>query len=116
MNRFRETRDAIGETAPGVLTVLFWVAVVIVALTLLGTALYSFTAPANVAIESRTFHASQPYQDGMARDLDEMRMAYLAASPASQDAIRATVRQRYAGFNPASLPASEQAFLSEMMQ
>ena len=116
MARFNETRNTIGETTPFVLTVMFWVGVVAVFLAVLGTGIYWFSAPAQVAIENRTFHASQPYQDGMARELDEMRMAYLSASPASQEAIRATVRQRYAGFNPSSLPMSEQVFLSEMMQ
>jgi len=110
----RDTRDAISETSPFVLTGLFWLAIALPAVSAIGYGVYYFTAPATVAIENRTFHQSQPYQDGMARDLDNWRMQYASATPEGKEIIRATIQHRFAGFDASVLPSDDQAFLAEM--
>ena len=107
-----ETTTLVKETTPFVVTGLLWFGVLSAA----GLGIYWFTAPAQVAIKNRTFHQSQAYTDGMARDLADWRMAYASASDAGKDSIRATVRHRFAGVNLPNLPPEDRAFLSEMMQ
>jgi hypothetical protein len=111
---FKKTAEKKGRVVLSTGEALVWLAVVLSALAAISLGLLWFTAPAKVAIENRTFHQSQAYTDGMARDLYDLQAQYQSASPAGKDAIRATVRERFAGFNPSSLPPSLQSFLMEM--
>lgn len=71
--------------------------------------------PASVAIDNRTFHESQAYNDGMARDLGQFQLDYAGTQDEGRRAaIRAVVRDRYAGYDDSRLPASLQAFLHQM--
>ena len=110
----KETRGLVSETSPGVLTGLFWYAIVAAFVCTVGVGIWWFVAPAQVAIENKTFHQSQAYTDGMARDLFDLKQQYDSASTEGRDAIRATVRERFAGFNPSTLPPGLRAFLTEM--
>ncbi len=114
MARFNETRSSISSSTPPVLTGLFWFVIIVVVLTLLGTGVYWFTEPARVGIQNRAFHNSQAYQDGMARDLENFRMAYLTADDQAKLVIKATVRHRFAGYDTSTLPPDLQMFLQEM--
>jgi len=93
---------------------LVWIGAVLAGISAIALGIMWFSAPAQVAIENKTFHQSQAYTDGMARDLYDMQAQYNAATPAGKDAIRATVRERFAGFDASNLPPSLQAFLSEI--
>lgn len=110
----RETRTAISETSPIVLTFLFWFAICAVVLTGVGLSVYWFSAPTRVAIDNRVFHNSQAYNDGMARDLDNMRLEYAHADQAGKDSIRATIRHRFAGYDVSRLPPDLQTFLAQV--
>jgi uncharacterized protein HemX len=80
----------------------------------LGLGIYWVTQPTTVAIQNRTFHESQAYNDGMARDLSDLQMAYMRADDAGKSTIRATVQQRFAGYDARRLPPNLQMFLTEM--
>lgn len=114
MAYFKDTGRLVSETTPPVLTSIIWGSLGLVAVAAVGTGLYWFTAPAYVAIQNRTFHESQAYNDGMARDLDNMRLAYLSADAGAKAAIRATIQHRFAGYDADRLPLDLQAFLAEM--
>ena len=62
------------------------------------------------------FKNAQPYQQGMIQDLQNMRMKYLDAgtTEAEKDAIRATVIQRFGGFDYRTLPPDLQSFYLTM--
>jgi len=82
----------------------------------LGIATKATFAPASVAIDNRVFHESQQYNDGMSRDLDELRMAYVDAHATAEAkaAIRATILHRFASYDSARLPADQRSFLSQI--
>jgi hypothetical protein len=111
---FRDTRDTIRDTSPAFLTVGFWMVVFVVGAAALGLGIYWVTQPTTVAIQNRTFHESQAYNDGMARDLSDLQMAYMRADDAGKSTIRATVQQRFAGYDARRLPPNLQMFLTEM--
>lgn len=116
MTRLRETRGLIAETSPFVLTGLFWWLIIPAFLVAVGVGIYWFVAPAKVAIDNRVFHQSQAYNDGMARDLDNMRLAYIQADPAGKDTIRATIKHRFAGYDASQLAPDLQTFLAQVRQ
>jgi len=72
--------------------------------------------PRQVALDNKVFHQSQSYNDGMARDLDEFRAAYLSATatPESKAAIRASIIHRFAGYDAALLPPDLRSFLIQV--
>lgn len=63
------------------------------------------------------FKNSQPYQQGMAQDLQNMRLKYLdpRSTEEQKEAIRATVQQRFGGYDPRELPPDLQGFYYAMM-
>jgi hypothetical protein len=60
-----------------------------------GYAQYSFFAPRYTAVDSKVFHESQQYNDGMVRDLENLKREYQHADPAGKDALKATVLHRF---------------------
>lgn len=74
-----------------------------------------FAAPASVAIDNRVFHESQQYNDGMSRDLDDLRQSWMAAAtPEQKDVVRATIMHRFGNYDAARLPADQRAFLASV--
>lgn len=76
----------------------------------------NYITPAMVDIENNAFHQSQAYNDGMARDLDELKMAYDTATPEGKESIKASIRHRFASYDYSKLPPDLQQFLSQMKQ
>jgi hypothetical protein len=77
----------------------------------LGLATKAVVTPVSTRIDNKIFHESQQYNDSMARDLDQFRMEWPAASPEAKDVIRATIRHRFAGYDSSNLAPDAQAFL-----
>lgn len=82
----------------------------------LGTSVRAVFEPKNVAIDNQVFRQSQQFNDGMARDLDNMRMQWAdpATTQAQKDIIRDTIIHRYAGYDAVNLPADLQVFLNQV--
>jgi hypothetical protein len=70
----------------------------------------AFFQPKYEQIRRNTFEQSQAYNEGMIRDLENIRNQYLAANdPASKAALRATFIHRAEGY-PNTLPSDLQSF------
>jgi hypothetical protein len=66
--------------------------------------------PRQEQVRRQTFEQSQAYNEGMIRDLENIRNQYLGTSdPASKAALRATFIHRAEGY-PNQLPADLQSF------
>ena len=98
------------------LTILFWIIVLGLILGAFGVFTKALFAPASVAIDNAVFHESQQFNDGMARDLDNMRASYLdpATTAEAKTAIRATIAHRFAGYDARRLPGDLQLFLRQV--
>lgn len=75
-----------------------------------------FLAPANTAIDNAVFQQSQQYNDGMVRDLDNIRREYLAdtTSAEAKAALRATIMHRFAVYPTERLPGDLRLFLNQV--
>lgn len=84
---------------------------VIFALNLFGFLNYSFFAPKIVAVQNKTFQESQQYNEGMVRDLENIRMEYLRTSdPGQKAALRAIAIHRFEVYPQERLPPDLQDF------
>lgn len=72
--------------------------------------LFKTFAPKYEQVRRNTFEQSQAYNEGMRRDLENIRNQYLAATdPTAKVTLRATFIHRAEGY-PNQLPADLQAF------
>jgi hypothetical protein len=89
---------------------------VIVVLVLLSLGLYAFYAPARIAIDNAAFHNSQPYNDGMARELSQYRIQFAGnLSDEQKNVIQGTIRHDFAGYDSSRLDPADRAFLQQML-
>lgn len=76
----------------------------------LGLLSFSFFAPKVEAVRYSTFKESQSYNDGMIRDLQNLRLEYLKATPEQQAALRAITLHRFSVYDVSRLPPDLQSF------
>jgi hypothetical protein len=103
---------------------LFWTMVVIIftisALVFLGdlAGFYKLTffAPKLEQVRYNTFKESQSYNDGMLRDMQELKLQYLAANPDQKIALRAIILQRFSVYSTDRLPPDLQSFYLSITQ
>lgn len=55
----------------------------------------SFFKPKYVELDNQVFKESQQYNDGMIRDLENMKMEFISGNQERRDAIRAVVIHRF---------------------
>ena len=81
----------------------------------LSLASFGFFAPKVEAVRRQTFEQSQAYNEGMLRDLQNIRSDYLAATTdAQRAALRATALHRFAAYKTDRLPMDLQAFYAQI--
>lgn len=71
---------------------------------------FAFWAPKVEQVRYNTFKESQSYNDGMLRDLQNLKMEYLRGNPDQKTALRAIVIQRFSVYDTNRLPVDLQAF------
>ena len=69
-----------------------------------------FYAPLNEQVRYETFKESQAYNDGMLRDLQNLKMEYQRGNPEQQAALKAIVLQRFSVYDINRLPLDLQSF------
>ncbi len=56
---------------------------------------YAYFAPRYTAVDNKVFHESQQYNDGMLRDLENLKREYQTADANGKAALKATVIHRF---------------------
>lgn len=97
----------------GVLGLVGLVAVVFV-LNFTAFANYSFFAPRYTAVQNKVFHESQQYNDGMVRDLENIKREYQHASPEGKAALKATALHRFEIYPRERLAPDLQSFYDSL--
>ena len=69
---------------------------------------------ASVNADRRIFETSQAYNQGMVRDLENLQMQYVQATPEQKTALKATILHRFAGYDQERLPVGLRKFYSEL--
>ena len=75
---------------------------------------FSFFAPRVEQVRYNVFKESQTYNDGMLRDLQNLKLEYLNADSAHKDAMRSIVIQRFSVYDLNRLPPDLQQFYYSM--
>jgi len=75
-----------------------------------GLAQYSFFAPKYRAVESKVFHESEQYNEGMVRDLTELQRQYVTSDEAGKAALRPIIRHRFEVYPENKMPADLRDF------
>lgn len=87
----------------------------VVVLSAVSLGIYAVTKPASIAIDNAAFHESQPYNDGMARDLGNFQMEYIRTDDAGKRAaLRAVILDRFAGYDANRLNPNLRTFLEQL--
>jgi hypothetical protein len=104
------------KSAGGVVLAVIAFVAVVVGLSELGYQLDKHYQPLQEQVRANTFAQSQTFNEGMVRDLQNLRLQYLAVGETADQktAIRDTVRQRYAAYDPAKLPSDLALFYNQM--
>lgn len=101
------------EFGIGVLA-LVSIVVVYVVLNAVGFINYSFFAPKYTAVQNTIFHESQQYNDGMIRDLENIKREYQQATPEGKAALKATALHRFEIYPRDRMPPDLQNFYDSL--
>ena len=101
------------EFGIGVLA-LMGLVVVIFVLSAVGFINYSFFAPKYTAVQNKVFHESQQYNDGMIRDLENIKREYQSATPEGKAALKATAIHRFEIYPRDRMPPDLQNFYDSL--
>jgi hypothetical protein len=101
------------EFGIGVLALL-GIVVVFFVLSAVGFVNYSFFAPKYTAVQNKVFHESQQYNDGMLRDLENIKREYQSATPEGKAALKATAIHRFEIYPRDRLPPDLQNFYDSL--
>ena len=101
------------ETAQGMgvaLQLVIWGAIVFFGMGVIGFTWYKFSAPAIEQVRYDTFKNSQAYNDGMLRDLYDLKRDYDSADAEHKGAMKALIIHRFEIYDKARLPTDLQTF------
>lgn len=65
---------------------------------------YAFFAPRYTAVQNKVFQQSQQYNEGMVRDLEDIKRQYLNATPEQKETLRALAIHRFEVYPEDRLP------------
>ena len=89
---------------------LFIVLVILCILNLAGFLGTSWLSPALEKVRYTTFKESQSYNDGMIRDLENLKISYLQSNPEQQVALKSIIVHRFSVYDISKLPPDLQNF------
>jgi hypothetical protein len=103
-------------TILGLLASTFYaiLAVFLVVGSILSFYLYSYFAPKYEQVRYDTFKQSQSYNDGMLRDLQDLRMEYVKANDEQKAAIKYIAIHRFSVYDIDRLPVDLRVFYQEL--
>jgi hypothetical protein len=82
----------------------------------LGLVSFAFFSPKVEQVRYNTFKQSQSYNDGMIRDLEQLKLQYITALPEQKVALRGIIIHRFSVYDTNALPQDLQAFYYSITQ
>jgi len=80
----------------------------------IGLQMNTFFQPRYRALDAKVFKESEQYNDGMIRDLAELKRQYDQADPAGKAALRPIIRHRFEVYDTNKLPDDLATFYQSM--
>jgi len=75
---------------------------------------YAFFAPRYTAVDAKVFKQSVQYNEGMIRDLENLKMDYYHSDDAGKQALRPIILHRFSVYDRDRLPADLQQFYNQL--
>lgn len=75
---------------------------------------FDYYSPKYEESRRKTFEQSRAFNEGMVRDLQNLRMDYLKADANGKAALRATIIHRFSVYDKNTLPAELRLFYSQL--
>jgi hypothetical protein len=113
-NEFKESAQDGTIFGVGFLTFSFFVLLILGVTGYLSYLAYSFYAPRYEQVRYNTFKQSQAYNDGMIRDLQNLKMEYIKANDEQKAALKAIVIHRFSVYDIDRLPTDLQIFYNSV--
>ena len=85
-----------------------------IGLPMYGFKLYEYFAPKYTEVDRKVFEESRAFNEGMVRDLGNLKLQYLTASPAQKEALRATVLHRFSVYPEEKLSLDLRTFYRDL--
>ena len=79
-----------------------------------GYELYAFFAPRYTAVDAKVFKESVQYNEGMVRDLENLKIEYYHSDDAGKQALRPIILHRFQVYDRNRLPADLQQFYNQV--
>ena len=86
----------------------------IFSMNLFGLGITSFFAPKYRAVENQVFKESEQYNDGMIRDLENLQLEYINATPEAKQSLRAIVLHRFSVYPEDRMPPNLRNFYNQL--
>lgn len=83
-------------------------------LSYLGYESYKFFAPKYRAVDNAVYHESEQYNEGMVRDLENLQLEYINATPEGKQSLRAIVLHRFSVYPEDKLPPNLRNFYNDL--
>jgi hypothetical protein len=97
-----------------IITLLFLATATIFGLSYLGYLSTAFYQPRYEEIRRQTFEQSRAFNEGMVRDLENIKMQYMTATDTEKVGLRAVVIHRFSVYPQDQLPPDLQLFYSQL--
>jgi hypothetical protein len=75
---------------------------------------YKFFAPKYRAVDNQVFKESEQYNDGMIRDLENLQLEYINATPEGKQSLRAIVLHRFSVYPEDRMPPNLRNFYNDL--
>lgn len=98
----------------GLVVAVMSVGILLTVANVMGFANFAFFAPKVEQVRFDTFKQSQAYNDGMLRDLQNLKLEYLKGDADQKAALRGIVLQRFSVYDATKLPPDLQAFYNSL--
>jgi hypothetical protein len=80
----------------------------------IGFKIYEYFAPKYTEVDRRVFEESRAFNEGMIRDLQNLKRQYIQADPEAKKALRATVIHRFSVYPEDRLPPALRSFYNQI--
>lgn len=102
------------KNVSGIILTFIGALALIFGLSYFGYGMHAFFAPRYTAVDNQVFKESQQYNDGMVRDLENLKMEYINADADHKSAIRAVVLHRFSVYPSDRMPPDLRNFYEQL--
>lgn len=102
------------KTIFGTIGGILGVFAVVIGLSFFSYGMYAYFGPKYRLVDSKIFHESEQYNEGMIRDLSELQRQYVTADEAGKAALKPIIIHRFAVYPEEKMPSDLRYFYNSI--